>query len=183
MEGFIGIIIVAAIVIAVIVAVITIVFMQSRKSFREQKNYERGLKMVPLMIHLPPASEDIDAGSRDSRDAGYPCTVLPPGAPMRSLACLIALSLTANAPAQDLAATCHASSSYDLTVAADRLRFDRAAPARRRVELRDGRVDVELAAVGEGECDLHCLLGHRVSILSSAARIRATSFRNRYWRA
>jgi hypothetical protein len=68
MEGFIGIIIVAAIVIAVIVAVITIVFMQSRKSFREQKNYERGLKMVPLMIHLPPASEDIDAGSRDSRD-------------------------------------------------------------------------------------------------------------------
>ena len=68
MDNLIGIIVVVAIVIAIIGAVITIIFMQSRKSFREQKNYERGLKMVPLMIHLPPASEDIDAGSRDSRD-------------------------------------------------------------------------------------------------------------------
>ncbi len=68
MEGWIGIIITGAIVLAVVAAILTIVFMQSRKSFREQKNYERGLKMVPLMIHLPPASEDIDAGSRDSRD-------------------------------------------------------------------------------------------------------------------
>jgi hypothetical protein len=40
-----------------------------RGSLREQKNYERGLKMIPLMIHLPPASEDIDkGGGRDKRD-------------------------------------------------------------------------------------------------------------------
>lgn len=45
-----------------------IVYLQTRKSFREQKNYERGLKIVPLMIHLPPPSEDIDVGSRDARD-------------------------------------------------------------------------------------------------------------------
>lgn len=35
---------------------------------REQKNYERGLKMVPLEIHLPPSSEDIEGGGRDTRD-------------------------------------------------------------------------------------------------------------------
>src|SRR5215207_3685067 len=45
-----------------------IVFLQTRKTFREQKNYERGLKMVPLFIHLPPPSEDTDIGNRDARD-------------------------------------------------------------------------------------------------------------------
>src|SRR3982750_2519706 len=45
-----------------------IVFMQVRKAFREQKNFERGLKMVPLLIHLPPPSEDTEVGSRDVRD-------------------------------------------------------------------------------------------------------------------
>ncbi|HWB39230.1 MAG TPA: ATP-binding protein [Candidatus Saccharimonadales bacterium] len=45
-----------------------IIFLQTRKTFREQKNYERGLKMVPLLIHLPPSSDDIDVGSRDVRD-------------------------------------------------------------------------------------------------------------------
>lgn len=39
-----------------------------RQSLREAKNYERGLKMVPLRIHLPPSSDDIEAGSRDARD-------------------------------------------------------------------------------------------------------------------
>jgi len=44
------------------------VFAQYRGTLREAKNYERGLKMVPMMIHLPPASDDIDSGSRDERD-------------------------------------------------------------------------------------------------------------------
>lgn len=44
------------------------VFVQYRKTLREAKNYERGLKMVPLLIHLPPSSEDIEGGSRDERD-------------------------------------------------------------------------------------------------------------------
>lgn len=39
-----------------------------RQSLREAKNYERGLKMVPLRIHLPPTSDDIETGGRDSRD-------------------------------------------------------------------------------------------------------------------
>ncbi len=45
-----------------------LVFMHSRNLLREQKNFERGLKMVPLLIHLPPQSEDKDAGSRDERE-------------------------------------------------------------------------------------------------------------------
>lgn len=38
----------------------------SRK--RKAKKYERGLKMVPLLIHLPPSTDDIDKGGRDERD-------------------------------------------------------------------------------------------------------------------
>lgn len=39
-----------------------------RRVLREAKNYERGLKMVPLLIHLPPISDDITAEGRDARD-------------------------------------------------------------------------------------------------------------------
>lgn len=39
-----------------------------QRLYREQKNYERGLKMVPLMIHLPPPSDDTESQGRDSRD-------------------------------------------------------------------------------------------------------------------
>ena len=35
---------------------------------RKAKKYERALKMVPLMIHLPPTTDDIQAGGRDTRD-------------------------------------------------------------------------------------------------------------------
>lgn len=45
-----------------------IIYFYSRKMYREQKNYERGLKMVPLLIHLPPPSEDREVGGRDERE-------------------------------------------------------------------------------------------------------------------
>lgn len=45
-----------------------VIYLQSQRTFREQKNYERGLKMVPLFIHLPPPSDDIEANGRDVRD-------------------------------------------------------------------------------------------------------------------
>lgn len=44
------------------------IFSQYRKTLREAKNYERGLKMVPMVIHLPPSSDDIEGGGRDERD-------------------------------------------------------------------------------------------------------------------
>lgn len=45
-----------------------IAYMYYRRVLREAKNYERGLKMVPLLIHLPPISDDIQGGGRDARD-------------------------------------------------------------------------------------------------------------------
>lgn len=45
-----------------------ILYFHSRKILREQKNYERGLKMIPLLIHLPPTSEDTEGNGRDVRD-------------------------------------------------------------------------------------------------------------------
>lgn len=43
-------------------------FLYYRRILREAKNYERGLKMVPLRIHLPPSSDDIEGNGRDARD-------------------------------------------------------------------------------------------------------------------
>jgi hypothetical protein len=45
-----------------------IIYLQTRRRIRDQKNYERGLKMVPLLIHLPPSSEDTEGNGRDVRD-------------------------------------------------------------------------------------------------------------------
>ncbi|HET7827553.1 MAG TPA: ATP-binding protein, partial [Candidatus Saccharimonadales bacterium] len=39
-----------------------------RGIWREQKNYERGLKMVPVLIHLPPMSDDAETSGRDARE-------------------------------------------------------------------------------------------------------------------
>lgn len=64
----------AVLIITIFIAVLVIsvaglvVYLQYRKVLREAKNYERGLKMVPMLIHLPPSSDDIDAGNRDERD-------------------------------------------------------------------------------------------------------------------
>ena len=48
--------------------VVVVIYTTLRKKARAQKNYERALKMVQIMIHLPPSSEDKEVGSRDIRD-------------------------------------------------------------------------------------------------------------------
>ena len=48
--------------------VITFALLQYRRVLREAKNYERGLKMVPLYIHIPPATSDVEGNGRDERD-------------------------------------------------------------------------------------------------------------------
>lgn len=56
-------------VIALIIAIGGVaVYVMYRKTLREAKNYERGLKMVPMVIHLPPTSDDLEGGGRDERD-------------------------------------------------------------------------------------------------------------------
>lgn len=67
---------------------------------------------------------------------------------LRRLAAVLILPLASAAlHAQDLATTCHATSSYDLTVTPDRLLFDRPQPLPRQVELRDGALRTDGTAV------------------------------------
>jgi hypothetical protein len=51
-----------------LIVVASFMFWRTRKLLREAKNYERGLKMVPLLIHLPPVSDDSETEGRDARD-------------------------------------------------------------------------------------------------------------------
>jgi hypothetical protein len=64
----IGVVIVIFVVVGLVTGVGGFVYMQYRHTLREAKNFERGLKMVPLLIHLPPSSDDIETGGRDERD-------------------------------------------------------------------------------------------------------------------
>jgi hypothetical protein len=67
---------------------------------------------------------------------------------LRRLALILVLSTSSVAlHAQDLATTCHATSSYDLTLAPDHLLFDRPQPSPQRVELRDGGLRTDGANV------------------------------------
>ena len=58
----------AFVIIFLLGAAVVVGFVQYKNTLREAKNYERGLKMVPMFIHLPPSSEDIEKGGRDERD-------------------------------------------------------------------------------------------------------------------
>jgi hypothetical protein len=59
---------VLAVIFGLVLIIAPFIFAHIRNIFREQKNYERGLKIVPLFIHLPPPSDDTDVGNRDKRD-------------------------------------------------------------------------------------------------------------------
>ena len=63
-----GFIITTLVILVVIAGVLYFAFAQYRKILREAKNYERGLKMVPLYIHIPPAGDDLENNGRDERD-------------------------------------------------------------------------------------------------------------------
>ncbi len=60
--------VVALIMVIAIILLVAIVFGTKISKLRKAKKYERGLKMVPLLIHLPPTTDDIEAGGRDKRD-------------------------------------------------------------------------------------------------------------------
>ena len=60
---------VVILIIVVVVGIVASIFSSTYISkLRKAKKYERGLKMVPLLIHLPPTTDDIEAGGRDKRD-------------------------------------------------------------------------------------------------------------------
>jgi len=66
--GGAGVFVTLFIVTIVVLGGATVAFLMYRRTLRDAKNYERGLKMVPILIHLPPASEDIAGENRDKRD-------------------------------------------------------------------------------------------------------------------
>ena len=68
MGNLIATLVSALVFIGVMAVIITIAYMAFRKEVRGRKNYERALKMVQVMIQLPPSSEDKEVGSRDIRD-------------------------------------------------------------------------------------------------------------------
>ena len=60
--------VVVLIIVCTVALTISIVFASHISKLRKAKRYERGLKMVPLLIHLPPTTDDIEGGGRDKRD-------------------------------------------------------------------------------------------------------------------
>ena len=68
MNQLVVILVTILVVIAVLATIITVAYVSYRKKAREQKNYERALKMVQILIHLPPSSDDREVGGRDIRD-------------------------------------------------------------------------------------------------------------------
>ena len=63
-----GFIVTVVVVVLLVAGVLAFVLHQYRRILREAKNYERGLKMVPLYIHIPPVSSDLEGNGRDERD-------------------------------------------------------------------------------------------------------------------
>jgi hypothetical protein len=60
---------------------------------------------------------------------------------------LVGAAFVAPVQAQDLATTCKASSSYDVTVASGNLVFDRATPSPQRIQMHDGSLSADGVAV------------------------------------
>ena len=50
----------------IIAAIFVVIRMLKQK--RKAKEFERALKMIPMLIHLPPSTDDIQGGGRDERD-------------------------------------------------------------------------------------------------------------------
>ena len=60
--------VVASVVAIAVILLLALIFGARISKLKKAKKYERSLKMVPLLIHLPPTTEDIEAGNRDDRD-------------------------------------------------------------------------------------------------------------------
>ena len=60
--------VIALVLVLVLCAVVFGLWKYFSTSLRNKKNFERAIKMVPMMIHLPPSTDDIQGGGRDERD-------------------------------------------------------------------------------------------------------------------
>lgn len=65
MESWVVVVLISVLAVALVAAIVA---SSSVSKLRKAKRYERALKMIPLMIHLPPTTDDIQGGGRDTRD-------------------------------------------------------------------------------------------------------------------
>lgn len=89
--------------------------------------------------------------------------------------CLLPLFAALPLHAQDLAATCHASSSYDVTLRPDSVLFDRPSPAPTQVELSRGALRVDGAAVPLNAEDQDRLALFERDLRALAPRVRTVA--------
>ena len=61
-------ILVGIVIFGLIIAAAIFVVIRILKQKRKAKEFERALKMIPMLIHLPPSTDDIQGGGRDERD-------------------------------------------------------------------------------------------------------------------
>jgi hypothetical protein len=61
-------VIVIAILLLIVGVTLTGGYLLYRRGLRYAKGIERGIKMVPILINLPPPSEDVEVGGRDVRE-------------------------------------------------------------------------------------------------------------------
>ena len=85
------------------------------------------------------------------------------------------LLIAAPSSAQELASTCHASSSYDVTINPGDLVFDRPSPAPLRVELRQGALRVDGATVSLGAENQDRLAVFERELRALAPRVRTVA--------
>ncbi|MDO4611642.1 MAG: DUF87 domain-containing protein [Candidatus Saccharibacteria bacterium] len=60
--------VVAIIAVGAVIILASIITAARIGKLRKAKKYERGVKMVSLLIHLPPSTDDLDGGGRDKRE-------------------------------------------------------------------------------------------------------------------
>lgn len=95
--------------------------------------------------------------------------------PIQPLAALLLCVAAMVAQAQDLAGTCHASSSYDLTLKPDSLLFDRPQPAPFHVEMHDGVLHTDGVAVRLNAEDQDRLALFERQLRALAPRVRVVA--------
>jgi len=62
------VIMLVTIIVLMLASLSVVAFLAYRRVLRRSKAIERGLKMVPLLIHLPPPSDDTETNNRDVRE-------------------------------------------------------------------------------------------------------------------
>lgn len=95
--------------------------------------------------------------------------------PYRLLAILLLLFAGSSLQAQDLASTCHASSSFDVTLKPDSVLFDRAAPAPFHVDIQHGALHTDGVAVPLKAEDQDRLVLFERELRALAPRVRSVA--------